>query len=65
MLHPVGVSEMKETNWTLCCPFVTSRLSQRSSLSGKWREATDKVNLSDSGRKADRYMATDFIRSAI
>jgi len=31
MLHAVGVSEMKETNWTICCPFVTSRLSQRSS----------------------------------
>jgi len=65
MLHTVGVSEMKETNWTLCCPFVTSRLSQRSRLSVKWREATDKVSLFDAARKADRYMATDFIRSAI
>jgi len=65
MLHAVGVSEMKETIWALCRPFVTSRSSQRSSLSVKWREAKDKVSLSDSARKADRYMATDFIRSAI
>jgi len=41
MLHAVGVSEMKETNWTLCWPFVTSRLSQRSNLSVKWREAIE------------------------